>query len=238
MLRPPSPLLLLWVYDLFFCQRTPCHLAHTHTHTCSRLCFSTTANRDTFPLHATRPLLCLYLMPVAAVVVIVVVVTVTAASASAFAFAIFSLSFGSAVAFAFSFRSCLNATSCADCAAAAAAASASALPRSRYRYRSRSLSRSRRQPLTSVKLNSKYYFLDTLLSGRRRVKQTSCSIRQPAIDIGTHRATPRAGSSSGGRRSVDRVCCSWNRGRLAYCSLIDVSHSAEAARRPETGVAS
>lgn len=165
---------------------------YTHSHTHAAGSASQPPRSDTFPLRATRPLLCLYLMPVAAVVVVVAihvaVVTVTAASA----FAIFSLSFGSAVAFAFSFRSCLNATSCADCAAAAAAAaasaSASALPRSRSRSRYRSLSRSRRQPLTSVKLNSKYYFLDTLLSGRRRVKQTSCSIHQPAIDIGTHRA--------------------------------------------------
>lgn len=152
----------------FFCQRTPCHLTHsrTHTHVAGsvsqpprHLSPAPSARLSVSDACRCRRCLLLLLLP-------------CSHSHSA-----------SLLLLRFVLVAALTALPRRRC-------SASALPRSRSRYRSlsrfRSLSRSRRQPLTSVKLNSKYYFLDTLLSGRRRVKQTSCSIRQPAIDRAGH----------------------------------------------------
>lgn len=151
----------------FFCQRTPCHLTHSHTHTCGRLCFSTTATP--FPC-AIRSSVCIWCLSLPSLLLLLLLPCSHSHSASLLRLLL-----------RFVLVAALTALPRRRC-------SASALPRSRSRSlsRFRSLSRSRRQPLTSVKLNSKYYFLDTLLSGRRRVKQTSCSIRQPAIDRAGH----------------------------------------------------
>lgn len=164
---PPS-LLLLWVYDLFLSANAlSSHtLSHTHTHVAGsvsqpprHLSPAPSARLSVSDACRCRRCLLLLLLP-------------CSHSHSA-----------SLLLLRFVLVAALTALPRRRC-------SASALPRSRSRCRSlsrfRSLSRSRRQPLTSVKLNSKYYFLDTLLSGRRRVKQTSCSIRQPAIDRAGH----------------------------------------------------